>query len=504
MDKFILGLDNGGSDIKCALFDVKGKEIASASTQVMIDTPRSGYTERDAEEVWNANVKVIKEVLQTSGIDTKQIAAIGLTAYGNGLVFVDEKIRPVYPVIVSTDDRAAELCQKFKDEGIERKLFPYTRQTIWSAQPAVLLPWFKQNNREVLDNARWILSIKDYLRYRLTGEINSELTEASSGSLFNQDKKNYDIQLFRILDIEDCFEKFPPVIDSVAIGGCVTKKAAEETGLEESTPVAGGYFDIDANALASGILKDDELCLIAGTWSINEFLTKEATTEYDRRTNTATISYADGYYLMEDSTPTSAGNFNWYIESIIKEYNKDMDTAQIYDLCNRMALEKGPEDCDVIFVPYLFSSATDPKAKGAFLNMSAADDAASLIRAIYEGVVFSSVHHVYNLRRPLSSYRIAKLSGGITNSEVWSQMMADALQIPIQTISGSQIGAKGAAIGAGIACGLFKDLKHGVEQMVNLGRVYQPRKEYAEIYRRKYERYEIALKAVDLLGKESR
>ena len=469
-----------------------------------IDTPKPGFTERDCEKVWEANVKVIKEVLDISMIDPEEIITVGLTAYGNGLVFVDDNIKPVYPAIVSTDDRAAELCQRFKEEGIERKLFPYTRQTIWSAQPAVLLPWFKENNKEILNKTRWILSIKDYLRYKLTDNLNGELTEASSGSLFNQDKRNYDSELFNILGIEEFFEKFPVILNSTEIGGYITKKASDETGLKEGTAVAAGYFDIDASALASGILKDDELCLIAGTWSINEFLIKDATTDYDKRTNTATISYVDGYYLMEDSSPTSAGNFNWYIEKIIKGYGRDLDSKQIYDMCNKMVQEKGPEESNIIFVPYLFASATDSRAKGAFMNMSALDDDASMIRAIYEGVVFSSVHHVHNLQRPLSSYRIAKLSGGITNSEVWSQMMADCLQIPIQTISGSQIGAKGAAIGAGVACGIFKNLEEGVERMVNLGKVYEPRKEYAEIYKKKYERYEIALKAVDLLGKESR
>ena len=502
--RYILGIDNGGSDIKCALFDVEGRELASASAYVKIDTPRPGFTQRDPEEVWRANVKVIREVLDRSRIDPEDIKAIGLTAYGNGLVFADEKIRPFYPIIVSTDDRAEDLCLRLKEEGIERKLFPYTRQTIWSAQPAVLLPWFKENEREVLGRCRWILSIKDYLRYRLTGNVNSELTEASSTSLFNQDKRAYDPELFRILDIEECFEKFPKVLQSTAIGGYITKKAAEETGLKEGTPVAAGYFDIDANALASGILKDDELCLIAGTWSINEFLTKEATADYDKRTNTATLSYMDGYYLMEDSTPTSAGNFSWYIEKIINGYGRKLSRDQIYDMCNRMVEEKRPADTDVIFVPYLFASASDPLAKGAFLNISASDDDASLVRAIYEGVVFSSVHHVYNLRRPLSSFKIAKLSGGISNSEVWSQMMADALQIPLLTITGSQIGAKGAAIGAGVACNIFKDLKEGVEKMVKEGKEFRPQEGYADIYRRKYRRYEAALKAVDLLSKESR
>ena len=498
--KYLLGIDNGGSDIKCVLFDLEGNEIASSSLQVPIETPGPGFTQRDGKDVWNGNIEVIRKTLKQSGIAADDILCVGITAYGNGMVLVDDEMDPVYPVIVSTDDRGSSLCQSFKENGTERKIFPYTRQTLWSAQPAVLLPWFRENDPDVLNRTRWILSLKDYLRYLLTGDVHGEITEASSTSLMDLDSRKYSREIFEILGISDCYEKMPPVLESTDIAGFISKEASELTGLKEGTPVAAGYFDIDANALASGIFDDDELCLIAGTWSINEFLTADVTKDYDQRTNTATISYADGYYLMEDSTPTSAGNFNWYIENIIKAYDPDRSNAQIYEECNRMVTQKGPEDTDVIFVPYLFASATDPDAHGAFLDLKAQDDCASMIRAIYEGVVFSSVHHVHNLKRPLSSYRIAKLSGGITNSDVWPQMMADALQMTIQTIEGSQIGAKGAVIGAGVACGIFKDLEEGAGRMVRNGKRYEPRKEYASIYQRKYERYEYALKLVDALA----
>ena len=145
----------------------------------------------------------------------------------------------------------------------------------------------------------------------------------------------------------------------------------------------------------------------------------------------------------------------------------------------------------------------DP-TRGAFLNISAKDDHVSLLRAIYEGVVFSSVHHVRNLKRPIESYSIAKLSGGLSNSPVWSQMMADALQIPIQTLEGSQTGAKGAAIGAGIACGCFRDLEDGVEKMVKLSKLYMPNKGYKEIYQKKYERFEAAIEAIALFSGKCR
>lgn len=500
MSKYLMGIDNGGSDIKCAIFDTEGNEIAVASTQVPISVPQPGFTERDANDVWKGNIEVIKKSIEKANIDVNEIACIGITAYGNGLVFVDENIDAVYPAIVSTDDRAKDYCKKFRNDGTERKIFPYTRQTTWSAQPAVLIPWFKDNNPEVLNKTRWVLSMKDFIRYKLTGSLNGELTEASSTCLMNLNTREYDPFIFDALGISECLDKMPEVLSSTDIAGYINSEAAKLTGLKEGTPIAAGYFDIDANALASGILTDDELCLIAGTWSINEFLIKDATDDIDKKTNIATLSYVDGLYLMEDSSPTSASNFNWYIEKIIKEYAPNLSNGEIYEMCNKLVEQKDPKDSDVIFVPYLYSSATHPNAKCGFLNIGAGEDSASMLRAIYEGVVFSSVHHVYSLQRDVNSYSKAKLSGGITNSAVWSQMMADALQIPIQTLVGSQIGAKGAVIGAGVACGVFENLGQAVKAMVHEGKIYYPRIEYKEIYAKKYQRYEHALNALDYLA----
>ena len=500
MTQYLMGIDNGGSDIKCAIFDPQGREIAIASAQIPMSMPEPGFTERDAEQVWLANAQVVRTALEKAGISGADIAAIGLTGYGNGLVFVAEDGMPVYPAIVSTDDRASDYCKRFRAEGIDRALFPYTRQTTWSAQPAALLPWFRDHNPSVLDKTRWVLSMKDFIRLRLTGEIAGEITDASSGCLVNLDTRQFDSRLFRILGIENCYEKMPPILESTQISGRVTKDAARLTGLAPGTPVAAGYFDIDANALASGVLSPDILCLIAGTWSINEFLSDTTPNDIDKKENTATLSYLPGYYIMEDSTPTSASNFNWFLRNLLQPDLPELPKSELYARCNAQVASIEPGDSNVIFVPYLFGSATHPDARGAFLNLSGMDDRGAMLRAVYEGVVFSSVHHVHNLKRPLGSYNCARLSGGITNSAVWSQMMCDALQIPLETLEGTEPGAKGAAMGAGVACGMFRDLSEAVAHMVHIGKVYTPRREYAQVYREKFRRYEAALQTVDLLA----
>ncbi len=500
MKKYLVGLDNGGSDIKCAVFDLSGRQAGVAAAQVPLCIPKPGFTERPAEAVWEANVKVIAKALKDAGITGRDVAAVGLTGYGNGLVFVDEDLQPVYPAIVSTDERAENYCRKFRKDGTEEKIFPYTLQTTWAAQPAALLPWFRDNQPEALEKTEYILSMKDYIRMKLTGALAGEITEASSGCLVNLDTRSYDRRIFEILGIEDCFDKFPPLLESTQISGSISAEAAEATGLFPGTPVAAGYFDIDANALASGVISDRELCLIAGTWSINEYLSRTAPRKMKDKQNTVTLSYLKDYYIMEDSTPTSASNFNWFIRSLILPDKPDVPLSRIYSECNSLVEETKPEDGNVIFVPYLFGSATHPGACGAFLNLKAGDGRREMLRAVYEGVVFSSAHHVHNLKRPVDSYSRARLSGGVSNSEVWSQMMSDVLQIPIETLEKSEPGAKGAAMGAGIACGIFRDVEDAVNQMVHIGKTYYPQRQYEAVYAEKFRRYEAALKAVDLLA----
>ena len=498
MEQYLLGIDNGGSEIKCAVFALDGREISVASRRLPIQIPQLGYTERDARDVWNANAQAISEALNKAGVRGEQVLAVGLTGYGNGLCLVDEKGEPTCPCIVSTDNRAADYCDLFAQNGAERKIYPMTCQTIWSAQPAALLPWFRDHQPEVLEKSAWCLSMKDYIRFRLTGQYACEITDTSSGCLLNLHTRQFDPAIFDALGISDCLRLMPPCMESTAVTGYVTAEATEATGLAEGTPVAGGYFDIDAGALASGVLDGNTLCLIAGTWSINEYLKPTANTDYDKNANTVTLSFLPGYFLVEDSSPTSASNFDWFVENFLQPDRPDAPRKELYQMCDRMVENTSPFDNNVLFIPYLFSSATNPDAKGAFFNLTSYHKRNHVLQAVYEGVAFSTMFHVKNLRRPVSDYRVARLSGGVAKSRVWAQMMADVLGMKVETLRSSQLSAQGAAMGAGVACGAFASLEEAVEKMVNVGEVFYPREEYVRHYAKKFASFERALKALDV------
>jgi L-xylulokinase len=497
MAKYLMGIDNGGTSIKCAIFDLQGNEIVVASRWVDMIIPKPGMTERDANTVWQFNIGVIREALEKSGIQPQDILGVGLTGYGNGICLVDGQGQPTDNCIVSTDNRGVKYAEFYAQNGVEEQAFALTHQTLWSAQPAALLPWYRDHAPNVLQKSTYALGIKDYIRMKLTGVFSCEPTESSSWGLMNIHTLNFDLRLFQMMGIEDCFRLMPPCIGSTEICGRITPEASRLTGLAVGTPVASGCFDVDAGALASGVLDCETLCLIAGTWSINEHLTTQLTRGYRQTTNSISMSFLPGHFLVEESTPTSASNFDWFVEKFIAADRPGLARGELFRECDQRVAEMSPDENDVVFVPYLFASATHPDAKGVFLNLSSYHNRDHLLQAVYEGVVFSTLFHVKRLMTDGRQFKHARLSGGVANSTVWTQMMSDALQMPIEILSGSELSAQGAAICAGIACGAFNSYEHAVSQMVRVKKVFTPREAFAAVYQKKFAVYEKAQAALD-------
>lgn len=498
MEKYLLGIDIGGTETKSCIFDSGGNLVGTAGVSVPVEIPAPDHVERDAGTVWSAVCQTVRSALQDAGISPDRIACIGLTGYGNGTLLADSDGNAIGKAIVSTDNRGQKTVLEARRSGLEEKAFALSHQGLWSAQTCTLLMWLNENRREDVDRARWFLGIKEYIRMKLTGMPCCEITEASSTGLMNIRTRSFDLELFRLLGIENCFRLAPPCVDCSEPLGSVTEEAAALTGLAAGTPVTGAIFDVDAGLLGSGILDGDTLCMIAGTWSINEYLSDDISYGYGETTNSVSCSFLEGRYLIEESTPTSASNFSWFLDQFMRPFLPDLSPGELYDRCNEMVASTDPEDSQVVFIPYLYASATHPDAKAGFLNVSGYTTMAHMVRAVYEGVVFSSLFNIRRLMARGKKFSRARLSGGLTNSPVWTQMMADATGIPIEVPDGSELSALGVCIAAGVGCGLYRDYADGVEKTVRVLRTYLPDASRTEIYRIKYARYEKALEALDV------
>lgn len=329
---------------------------------------------------------------------------------------------------------------------------------------------------------------------KLTGNRCYELTEMTCSGLMNIHDQTFDDRIFEALGLMEYKDRMPGYTGVTDISGRVTAEAARETGLIEGTPVAGSCYDVNACALGSGILDDDTLCMVAGTWSINEVLTKELVDG----ANSIARSYHPDYYIMEESSPTSASNFEWFLENFLEADRPSADRNVLYEECNHAVEQIRPEDSDVIFIPYLYASSTNPEAEAAFFNLKSNNRREDMIRAIYEGVVFSAMLHIKRLKEDGRTFSRVTLSGGIARSEVWSQMVCDMIQMPVEVSGASEPGALGAAMCAAIAADIYKDIEEASKAMVHRKKVYCPDPARKEIYQKKYENFERALKALDI------
>lgn len=487
--RYLMGIDNGGTFSKAAIFDENGHQVSVASVPTVTITPKPGYTERDMEELWQVNAQAIRKSIEMSRIDPADIAGVSFSGHGKGLYLVGKDGKPSYPGIISTDARAWAYVKKWKENGTAEKVYEKTYQDILACQPVSLLAWLKDHCPEVLKNTKYVFAVKDYVRYRLTGEAYAEMSDFSGGNLVNLKTGTYDKELMELFGIEEVYDMLPPLKNAADICGYITKEASELTLLPEGTPVSAGMFDVNACGIASGLSNEKEMCMIAGTWSINEFISKEPVLNGTVALNS--MFCIPGYYLVEESSPTSAGNMEWFIRNLMQSEKSEAKSLgkSIYDITNEWVESIEPQDNQIIFLPFLNGSNEDALAKGTFVGLTAYHSKKHMLRAVYEGIVFSHLTHVKKLLRNHEIPKSIRLSGGAANSDVWVQIFADALQIPIDVIEDKELGAQGAAIAAGIAAGIYKDYNEGIEKTVKVTKTINPRKEYQEIYEKKYQVY---------------
>ena len=503
--KYFLGLDNGGTTTKAALYDAKGSEIGVASRDTRMLTPKPGFIERDMEEMWEANCGVIRDVLEKTGIALADVAGVAVCGHGKGLYLWGKDGKPARNGIISTDNRAYAYPLKWREDGTEARAFELSCQHVMACQPVALLAWLRDNEPGVLDNIQWIFECKDYVRFRLTGEARAEITDYSGAHLINLHTRQYDDALLDCFGLKQIRGALPPLCEALDIAGYVTEAAAAKCGLVPGTPVAGGMFDIDACAIAVNVVDTRNICMIAGTWSINEYLRREPVT--DGRVQMNSLFALPEYYLIEESSPTSAGNNEWFVRNLLPEARAEAKQhgRSVYDEMNAWVAGLPADAFVPLFHPFLMGSNVHPNAMGSFIGLNVGHTRAHLVKSVYEGIVFCHKEHLDKLlatrQTPPDCIRLA---GGAARSKVWTQMFADILGLPVETAPVNETGALGCAIAAAAATGVYPSLSEACAAMCPAGERVLPDPRAHEAYQKRYALYRRINECLDGLWNEMR
>lgn len=490
MGQYLLGIDNGSTVSKAAIFDLQGKEVAVASCKADTEYPHPGWTERSMEMLWETTACAIREVLAKSGVQPAEIAGIGNTGHGNGIYLLDKQGRPLRNGIQSMDTRAAEVMAEWNRQDLHARAFPYTLQSFWAAQPNALLAWMKQHEPHQYARIGAILMVKDYIKYRLTGEVSGDYTDMSATSLMDVARHSYSEELLNLYGIPEVFGALPPLKQSSEICGHVSAAAAEETGLAAGTPVVGGMFDVDASAIGAGAIHPNQACLVMGSWSINEVITTQPIV--DPGLFMTTLFAIPGLYLTIEGSATSATNLEWFVKQFCGDERAEARQrgVSVYEICSEEVASVDPAGANIIFHPFLYGSNVQPSARAGFYGVAGWHTRAHLLRALYEGVVFCHLSHIEKLRAAGGQINAGRLAGGGSRSPVWSQMVADMTQVPMEVSDGNELGARGVALAAGVGTGVYRDYSEAVQQAVSVVRVHEPIAANTQIYLARYAEYQ--------------
>ncbi len=473
---YLIGIDIGTSGTKTVLFDTLGNTVASSTYEYPLYQPQIGWAEQDPVDWWNATVGSIREVLKKSGVKPMEVKGLGLSGQMHGLVMLDKDGQVIRRSIIWCDQRTGKECEEITNIIGKKELIEITANPALTGFTASKILWVRNNEPENYEKCKKILLPKDYIRYMLTGEFATEVSDASGMQLLDVPKRDWSDVVLSKLKIDKAL--LGKVYESYEISGKVNKKAAEATGLPEGTPVAGGAGDQAAGAVGNGIVKKGLVSSTIGTSGVVFAHLDEVQIDAKGRVHTFCHAVPGAWHVM-GVTQGAGLSLKWFRDNFCmaeKETAKEMGIDP-YELMTKEALRVPVGSNSVIYLPYLMGERTphlDPLAKGVFFGLSAIHERKDLLRSVMEGVTFSlrdCIEIIRGMNVPADQVRA---SGGGGRSELWRQMQADLFHCPVYTINSVEGGALGVAILAGVGTGVWKSVPEACDAVIKVKSEQKP------------------------------
>jgi xylulokinase len=490
----LLGIDLGTSAVKAVVVDESGRILGMGTREITMEVPEPGRAEQDPIAWWSNTAMAVRAALHQAG--TSDIAGIGLDGHMHGFALLDSDGQPVGRAITWADQRSADLIPDIEEQiGVPTFLaVAGTRPAAGFMAPSMV--WLLRHDPARLDAADVAILPKDYLRYRLTGEIATDVSDASATALFDISTRTWSRDLCDRLGVPD--RLLPTLLDSTDLAGVLTESAAAELTLRPGIPVAAGCADQPAQALANGVLGPGDGSVTLGTGGQIMVAIDRPLPDAEGRIHTFCHAMPDRWYQL-GATLSAGMSLRWLRDRL----RLRMDNP--YAAMDRLAAEVPAGADGLIFLPYLVgerSPIMDPAATGAFIGLTLHHRRAHLARAVLEGVAFSmraTRDAVQDAGGRCDSWLA---TGNGLASPLWRGILADVFGEPLRFVDAPERSGVGAALLGGIVSGVYAGYAQASVAARPPLRVAEPDAGRAASYDDAYERY-LRLSAL-LLAETSR
>ncbi len=480
------GLDIGTSRCKLTVYEDTGAYLGYVHRSYPAASTQSEQ-KIDAIVIWQAVYAVLSEAAEKF----PGIGSIGVTSFGETFVLLGKENEPLCLAMLYTNPRGEEeCCELIRTLGAQR-INEITGVKPHHMYSLPKLMWVKRHCPEIYARICHVCLIEDYIVYLLTGRRQIDYSLATRTMGFDIHNLAWSSEIFAAAGISPEFFSIP--VPTGTDAGALLPELARKTGLSEETHIVSVSHDQVAAAIGSGVF--DEKCAVDGAGTV-ECITpvfSQADTAVMAQGNYNVVPYVmPGTYVCYAFSYTGGALIKWFVENLAgyAAQQAAQSGTSIYQI-----LESGFRDrpTGLLVLPHFAGAATpymDAGSKGAIIGLTIANTQQDIYLALMEGVCYEMRLNMEFLRKAGIAICALRATGGGANSRVWLQMKADILNVPVTALRCGEAGAAGSAMLAGIAAGVFKDIREAASVMVTLQETYEPRAVVHERYEECYRQYQ--------------
>jgi len=488
---YLIGIDLGTSGTKTVLFNENGQILGSETIEYPLYQEYNGWGEQEPDDWWHAARDSIKAVVAQSKVDPAEIKGLGISGQMHGLVMLDKDGKVLRRSIIWLDQRTAKECEEITRKVGAERLIEITANPALTGFTASKILWVRNNQPEIYEKCAHILLPKDYVRYKLTGEFATEVSDASGMQLLDLPKRQWSDEVLTKLDIDPAL--LGKVYESPDITGTIHQQAAAETGLKVGTPVVGGAGDNAAAAVGTGVVRDGLAFTTIGSSGVVFAHSSGIKIDPKGRVHTFCCAVPGAWHVM-GVHQASGLSLRWIRDTMCAPEVAEAQKRGVdpYDVMGEEAGKIPAGSERLLYLPYLNGERTphlDPNCRGVFFGLSGMHTRAHLIRAVMEGVSYSLRDSINILQEMQIETSEMTATGGGGRSPLWRQMLADNYHCKVKTIDAKEGPAMGVAILAGVGTGVFGSVPEACDALIHNNSVQEPVAENSAIYDKYYPLY---------------
>ena len=488
--KYYIGVDLGTSSIKLLLVSEQGEILRSISRTYPIYYPKSGYSEQDPKDWWNAFLDGMKELL--CDIPAGSVRAIGVAGQMHGLVILDERDAVIRPAILWNDGRTEKETAYLNEVIGKDKLFAYTGNIAFAGFTAPKLLWLRENEPQNFEKIKKIMLPKDYINYLLTGVHCTDYSDAAGMLLLDVKNKCWSKEMLDICGVSE--RQMPKLFESFERVGYIRKELADELGISREAVVVAGAGDNAGAAIGTATVGEGRCNISLGT-SGTIFVSSDSFSG-DAAQAIHAFCHADGGYHLMGCILSAASCNQWFCDEILS--TKDYKAEEMAVKAERLGKN------EVFFLPYLMgerSPINDVNATGLFIGLRPNTSRADMYQAVLEGVAFAIKDNLEIIKRFGAPVNSSCLCGGGARSKLWREILANVLDIELSIPVTEQGPGYGCAILAMVGSGDLASVREAAEKFFSVKETVRPDRALSALYARRYEKYRRIYPAVKELYK---